>query len=96
MSKAIQKSVFADANEVGSWRKPAKSADGEFYSKRNDEYNAMIRRAIRERSIMDYELSQFRTVIEADRIKGTKHTKDECALLGMYNAGRIGVIQTII
>ena len=96
MSKAIQKFVFANANEVGSWRKPAKSADGEFDSKRNDEYNAMIRRAIRERSLMDYELRQFRTVIEADRIKGTKHTKDECILLDMYNAGHIGIIPTII
>lgn len=85
-----------DAKAVrGHWRSPAKCADGEFDSRRNDEYNAMIRRAIRERSIMDYELSEFRTVIEADDIKGTKHTKDECTLLNMHNAGHIGVIPTI-
>ena len=48
-----------------------------------------------ERSIPDYELSEFKTVIEADTIKGTKHTKDECTLLSMYNAGHIGVIPTI-
>lgn len=29
-------------------------------------------------------------------IKGTKHTKDECVLLDMYNAGHIGIIPTII
>ena len=86
-----------DAKPVrGSWRSPAKCADGEFNSKRNDEYNAMIRRAIRERSLTDYELSEFKTVIEADTIKGTKHTNDECTLLDMYNAGHIGVIPTII
>lgn len=85
-----------DAKAVrGHWRSPAKCADGEFDSKRNDEYNAMIRRAIRERSIMDYELNEFRTVIEADTIKGTKHTKDECTLLDMYNAGQIGIIPTL-
>ena len=85
-----------DAKAVrGHWRSPAKCADGEFDSKRNDEYNAMIRRAIRERSIMDYELNEFRTVIEADTIKGTKHTKDECSLLSMLNAGHIGVIPTL-
>ena len=64
-------------------------------SLRNDEYRIMIRRAIRERSIPDYELSEFRTVIEADDIKGTKHTKDECTLLNMLNAGHIGVIPAI-
>lgn len=86
-----------DAKAVrGHWRSPAKSADGEFNAKRNDEYNAMIRRAIRERSLMDYELKEFLTVIEADTIKGTKHTTDECTLLDMYNAGHIGVIPTII
>ena len=56
----------------------------------------MIRRAIREKSLMDYELNEFKTVIEADVIKGTKHTKDECILLDMYNSGRIGIIPTII
>ena len=87
----------ADAKPVrGSWRSPAKCADGEFDVRRNDEYRTMIRRAIRERSLPDYELSEFRTVIEADDIKGTKHTKDECTLLGMLNAGHIGVIPTII
>lgn len=86
-----------DAKAVrGHWRSPAKSADGEFDVKRNDEYNAMIHRAIRERSLTDYELRQFLTVIEADTIKGTKHTKDECTLLDMYNAGHIGIIPTII
>lgn len=86
-----------DAKAVrGHWRSPAKCADGEFDSKRNDEYNAMIRRAIREKSLMDYELNEFLTVIEADTIKGTKHTKDECVLLDMYNAGHIGIIPTII
>ena len=86
-----------DAKPVrGCWRKPAKCADGEFNSKRNEEYGSMIRRAIRERSIPDYELSEFRTVIEADDIKGTKHTRDECTLLSMLNAGHIGVIPTII
>ena len=45
---------------------------------------------------MDYELNEFNIVIEADTIKGTKHTKDECALLDMYNSGRIGIIPTII
>ena len=86
-----------DAKAVrGSWRRPALLADGKFNAKRNDEYHAMIRRAIRERSIMDYELSEFKTVIEADDIKGTKHTRDECALLNMLNAGHIGVIPTII
>ena len=85
-----------DAKAVrGHWRSPAKCADGEFDSKRNDEYHAMIRRAIRERSIPDYELSEFKTVIDADDIKGTKHTKDECALLNMLNAGHIGVIPSI-
>ena len=85
-----------DAKAVrGSWRKPALLADGKFDAKRNDEYHAMIRRAIRERSILDYELSEFRTVIEADDIKGTKHTRDECTLLSMLNAGHIGVIPTI-
>ena len=78
-----------DAKAVrGHWRSPAKCADGEF--------NAMIRRAIRERSLMDYELIEFRTVIEADDIKGNRHTKDECTLLDMYNSGRIGIIPTII
>ena len=85
-----------DAKPVrGHWRSPAKCADGEFDTKRNDEYNAMIRRAIRERSIPDCDLSEFRTVIEADDIKGTKHTRDECTLLSMLNAGHIGVIPTI-
>ena len=86
-----------DAKAVrGHWRSPAKCADGEFDVRLNDEYNAMIRRAIRERSLMDYELIEFRTVIEADDIKGTRHTKDECTLLDMYNSGRIGIIPTII
>ena len=86
-----------DAKPVrGSWRKPALLADGEFNAKRNEEYHTMIRRAIRERSIPDYELSEFRTVIEADEIKGTKHTRDECTLLSMLNAGHIGVIPSII
>ena len=86
-----------DAKPVrGSWRSPAKCADGEFDVRLNDEYHAMIRRAIRERSLMDYELIEFRTVIEADDIKGTRHTKDECTLLDMYNSGRIGIIPTII
>ena len=85
-----------DAKPVrGHWRSPALLADGKFDSKRNDEYHTMIRRAIRERSLPDYELSEFRTVIEADDIKGTKHTKDECTLLSMLNAGHIGVIQAI-
>ena len=85
-----------DAKPVrGSWRKPALLADGKFNARRNDEYHTMIRRAIRERSIPDYELSEFRTVIEADDIKGTKHTKDECTLLSMLNAGHIGVIPAI-
>ena len=85
-----------DAKPVrGHWRSPALLADGKFDSRRNDEYHAMIRRAIRERSIPDYELSEFRTVIEADDIKGTKHTRDECTLLSMLNAGHIGVIPTI-
>ena len=70
-------------------------AVGEFDSRRNDEYRTMIRRAIRERSLPDYELSEFKTVIEADDIKGTKHTRDECTLLNMLNAGHIGVIPTI-
>ena len=87
----------ADAKPVrGSWRKPALLADGEHNVRRNSEYNAMIRRAIRERSLMDYELSEFKTVIDADDIKGTKHTRDECALLSMLNAGHIGVIPAII
>ena len=86
-----------DAKPVrGSWRKPAKCADGEFDSKRNEEYGSMIRRAIREKSLMDYELNEFRTVIEADTIKGTKHTRAECVLLDMYNNGSIGIIPTII
>ena len=86
-----------DAKPVrGSWRMPALLADGEFNVRRNNEYKAMIRRAIRERSIPDYELNEFQTVIEADDIKGTKHTKDECTLLDMYNSGRIGIIPTII
>lgn len=86
-----------DAKAVrGYWKKPALLADGEFNVRRNDEYNTMIRRAIRERSLMDYELKEFLTVIEADNIKGTKHTKDECTLLDMYNAGHIGIIPTII
>lgn len=85
-----------DAKAVrGYWKKPVECADGEFDVKRNDEYNAMIHRAIRERSLTDYELRQFLTVIEADTIKGTKHTKDECTLLDMYNAGHIGIIPTI-
>ena len=85
-----------DAKPVrGSWRRPALLADGEFNVRRNDEYRTMIRRAIRERSLPDYELSEFRTVIEADDIKGTKHTRDECTLLSMLNAGHIGVIPTL-
>ena len=85
-----------DAKAVrGCWRRPALLADGEFDSRRNGKYNAVISRAIRERSIMDYELKEFMTVIEADDIKGTKHTKDECTLLDMLNAGHIGVIPTI-
>ena len=86
-----------DAKAVrGHWRRPALLADGEFNVRRNDEYHTMIHRAIRERSLMDYELKEFMTVIEADTIKGTKHTKDECTLLDMYNAGHIGIIPTII
>ena len=86
-----------DAKPVrGSWRRPALLADGEFDSKRNEEYSSMIRRAIREKSLMDFELNEFNTVIEADTIKGTKHTKDECVLLDMYNNGHIGIIPTII
>lgn len=86
-----------DAKAVrGYWKKPALLADGEFNVRRNDGYHTMIRRAIRERSLMDYELSEFLTVIEADTIKGTKHTKDECVLLDMYNNGHIGIIPTII
>ena len=86
-----------DAKPVrGHWRSPALLADGKFDVRRNDQYHAMIRRAIRERSIPDYELSEFKTVIDADDIKGTKHTKDECALLSMLNAGHIGVIPSII
>lgn len=85
-----------DAKPVrGHWRSPAKLADGKFNVRRNDKYHAMIRRAIHERSLPDYVLSEFRTVIDADDIKGTKHTKDECTLLGMLNAGHIGVIQTL-
>ena len=85
-----------DAKAVrGHWRSPALLADGKFNAKRNDEYRTMIRRAIRERSIPDYGLSEFKTVIDADDIKGTKHTKDECALLSMLNAGHIGVIPSI-
>ena len=87
----------ADAKAVrGCWRMPALLADGEFDVRRNNGYHAMIRRAIRERSILDYELSEFKTVIDADDIKGTKHTRDECALLSMLNAGHIGVIKAII
>ena len=42
-------------------------------------------------------LEQVKTVNEQnDIIKGTKHTKDECVLLDMYNSGRIGIIPTII
>ena len=86
-----------DAKPVrGHWRSPAKCADGEFDTKRNEEYSAMIRRAIREKSLMDFELNEFQTVIEADTIKGTKHTKDECTLLSMLNAGHIGVIPSFI
>ena len=86
-----------DAKPVrGCWRKPAKCADGEFDARRNEEYSSMIRRAIREKSLMDIELNEFKTVIEADVIKGTKHTRDECVLLDMYNSGRIGIIPTII
>ena len=33
---------------------------------------------------------------QSHTIKGTKHTKDECVLLDMYNNGRIGIIPTII
>ena len=85
-----------DAKPVrGHWRSPALLADGKFNARRNGEYHTMIRRAIRERSIPDYGLSEFRTVIEADDIKGTKHTRDECTLLSMLNAGHIGVIPTI-
>ena len=85
-----------DAKAVrGYWKKPALLADGEFNVRRNDEYHTMIRRAIRERSLMDYELKEFLTVIEADTIKGTKHTKDECTLLDMYNAGQIGILPAI-
>ena len=85
-----------DAKAVrGHWRSPALLAEGKFDSRHNSQYKAMIRRAIRERSLPDYELSEFRTVIEADDIKGTKHTKDECTLLSMLNAGHIGVIPTI-
>ena len=85
-----------DAKAVrGHWRSPALLADGKFNVRRNSEYHAMIRRAIRERSIPDYELSEFRTVIDADDIKGTKHTRDECTLLNMLNAGHIGVIPAI-
>ena len=85
-----------DAKPVrGCWRVPALLADGEFNVRRNNAYHAMIRRAIREQSLPDYELSEFRTVIEADDIKGTKHTKDECTLLSMLNAGHIGVIPAI-
>ena len=85
-----------DAKPVrGCWRMPALLADGEFNVRRNSGYHAMIRRAIRERSITDYELSEFKTVIDADDIKGTKHTRDECALLKMLNAGHIGVIPAI-
>lgn len=43
-----------------------------------------------------YNNATFTVVIEADDIKGTKHTRDECALLAMLNAGHIGVIPTII
>ena len=32
---------------------------------------------------------------DADDIKGTKHTKDECALLNMLKAGHIGVIPAL-
>ena len=86
-----------DAKAVrGHWRSPAKLADGKFDTKRNEEYGSMIRRAIREKSLMDFELNEFQTVIEADDIKGTKHTSDECTLLDMLNAGHIGVIPTII
>ena len=86
-----------DAKAVrGHWRSPALLADGKFDSKRNEEYGSMIRRAIREKSLMDFELNEFQTVIEADTIKGTKHTKDECVLLDMYNNGHIGIIPTII
>ena len=86
-----------DAKAVrGHWRSPALLADGKFNARRNNDYKAMIRRAIREQSIPDYELSEFRTVIEADEIKGTKHTRDECTLLSMLNAGHIGVIPSII
>ena len=86
-----------DAKPVrGCWRKPTKCADGEFDTKRNEEYGSMIRRAIREKSLMDFELNEFQIVIEADTIKGTKHTKDECVLLDMYNNGHIGIIPTII
>ena len=82
-----------DAKPVrGSWRR---SADGEFNVRRNSGYHAMIRRAIRERSLTDYELSEFQTVIEADDIKGTKHTRDECTLLDMLKAGHLGVIPAI-
>ena len=86
-----------DAKPVrGCWRRPAKCADGEFNARQNEEYGSMIRRAIREKSLMDFELNEFKTVIEADTIKGTKHTRDECALLDMLNAGHIGIIPTII
>lgn len=86
-----------DAKPVrGYWKKPAQCADGEFDARRNEEYGSMIRRAIREQSLTDYELNEFQTVIKADTIKGTKHTKDECVLLDMYNAGHIGIIPTII
>ena len=85
-----------DAKPVrGCWRMPALLADGEFNVRRNSGYHAMIRRAIRERCIPDYELSEFKTVIDADDIKGTKHTRDECTLLDMLNAGHLGVIPAI-
>lgn len=48
------------------------------------------------RTVRPFELNEFQTVIEADVIKGTKHTKDECVLLDMYNNGHIGIIPTII
>lgn len=58
-------------------------------------YRRAIRRSLKCGVIDDYMLDRFRLVVEADLIKGTKHTKDEQRVLELLALGHMKVQTTL-
>ena len=58
-------------------------------------YTKAIKMAVRTHTIEDWMYSKFKIVIEADIIKGTKHTNDEQALLELIALGKLEIQTTL-